>query len=56
MITLRGRFLLNNLPEHFNRSDVLSYGRPVRALSLVSKDSEFNPSARPSVVKTANHC
>ena len=26
-------------------------GRPVRALSLVSKDSEFNASVRPSVVK-----
>ena len=31
-------------------------GRPVRALSLVSKDSDFNPSVRPSVVKIANHC
>ena len=29
---------------------------PVRVLSLVSKDSEFNPSVRPSVVKFANHC
>ena len=28
----------------------------VRALSLVSKDSEFNPSLRPSVVKIANYC
>ena len=31
-------------------------GRPVRALRLVSKDSEFNPSVGPSVVKFANHC
>ena len=31
-------------------------GRPVRALSLVLKDSKFNPSARPLVVKIANHC
>ena len=31
-------------------------GRPVRALSLVSKDSEFNSSAKPSVVKIAIQC
>ena len=30
--------------------------RTVRKLSIVSNDSDFNPSARPSVVKIANHC
>ena len=48
---------------HFTMSKPRNYvsgmwirGRPVRALSFVSKDSEFNPSVRPSVVKIANHC
>ena len=42
--------------EDFQRIRTWIRGRPVRASSLVSKDSEFNPSVRPSVMEIANYC